>query len=142
MATPSKPDGTDKVNDAVRLVRDAEARHRKKFGPWRDDPWPRAERVALFLDFENLALGATTSLPDHTEPIPDRAVTWLCRAYGADIRMAVDAMETLITHPAVEAFILVTGDSDFSPLVTKLREFAGRQGVGAEESRLDFFSRA
>ncbi|ALG14545.1 hypothetical protein AOZ06_39535 [Kibdelosporangium phytohabitans] len=145
------------------------------FGKWRDDPRARADQIGLFLDFENLVLGATASLPDRAEPIPDRAVTWLCRAYGAattrrayadwadtrfgryqavlerngvdlvqighgparkngaDIRMTVDAMETLITHPTVEAFVLVTGDSDFSPLVTKLREFGKHViGVGAE----------
>ncbi|HWR45998.1 MAG TPA: NYN domain-containing protein [Pseudonocardiaceae bacterium] len=141
----------------------------------REDPWPRAEQVALFLDFENLVLGATGSLPGRAEPVPAKALTWLCRAYGnasirrayadwadarfgryqealerngvdqlqlsrgpsrknaADIRMAVDAMETLITHPAVGAFVLVTGDSDFSPLVSRLREFGKHViGVGAE----------
>ena len=36
---------------------------------------------------------------------------------AADIRMAVDAMEVLITHPDVDVFILVTSDSDYSPLV-------------------------
>jgi hypothetical protein len=55
------------------------------------------------------------------------------RKNAADIRMAVDAMETLITHPAVGAFVLVTGDSDFSPLVSRLREFGKHViGVGAE----------
>lgn len=33
----------------------------------------------------------------------------------ADIRLAIDAMETLITHPVVDGFVLVSGDSDFSP---------------------------
>lgn len=55
------------------------------------------------------------------------------RKNGADIRMAVDAMETLIVHPEVEAFVLVSGDSDFSALVSKLREFGKHViGVGAE----------
>ena len=48
---------------------------------------------------------------------------------AADIRMAVDAMEVLITHPDVDVFILVTGDSDYSPLVHRLREF-GKHVVG------------
>jgi hypothetical protein len=55
------------------------------------------------------------------------------RKNSADIRMAVDAMEALIIHPTVEAFVLVSGDSDFSPLVSKLREFGKHViGVGAE----------
>lgn len=57
------------------------------------------------------------------------------RKNGADIRMAVEAMETLIVHPSVDAFVLVSGDSDFSPLVSKLREFGKSViGVGAETS--------
>ncbi len=48
---------------------------------------------------------------------------------AADIRMAVDAMEVLITHPDVDVFVLVTGDSDYSPLVHRLREF-GKHVVG------------
>ncbi|WP_410597807.1 NYN domain-containing protein [Amycolatopsis sp. lyj-23] len=55
------------------------------------------------------------------------------RKNGADIRMAVDAMETLLIHPSVDAFVLVSGDSDFSPLVAKLREHGKHViGVGAE----------
>jgi uncharacterized LabA/DUF88 family protein len=55
------------------------------------------------------------------------------RKNGVDIRMTVDAMETLIIHPAVEAFVLVSGDSDFSALVAKLREHGKHViGVGAE----------
>jgi hypothetical protein len=44
-------------------------------------------------------------------------------------------MELFIVHPSVEAFVLVSGDSDFSPLVAKLREFGKHViGVGAETS--------
>lgn len=132
-------------------------------------------QVALFVDFENLVLGAGRGLPGHAaDPVPTAALTWLCRGYGnasirrayadwgqhqfgryqealatngvdlvqiarfgaahknaADVRMAVDAMEPLITHPAVA--VLVTGDSDFSPLVHRLREFGKHVvGVGTE----------
>ena len=42
-------------------------------------------------------------------------------------------MEMLINHPDIGAFVLVTGDSDFTPLVAKLREFGKHVvGVGAE----------
>jgi hypothetical protein len=52
---------------------------------------------------------------------------------AADIRMAVDAMESLITHPDVGVFILVTGDSDYSPLAARLREHGKHVvGVGTE----------
>lgn len=138
---------------------------------------PPPSQVALFVDFENLVLGAGRGLPGHAaDPVPTAALTWLCRGYGnasirrayadwgqyqfgryqealatngvdlvqiarfgaahknaADVRMAVDAMETLITHPAVAVFVLVTGDSDFSPLVHRLREFGKHVvGVGTE----------
>lgn len=55
------------------------------------------------------------------------------RKNAADIRMAVDAMETLITHPGVSVFVLVAGDGDYSPLVQRLREFGKHVvGVGTE----------
>ncbi len=52
---------------------------------------------------------------------------------AADIRMAVDAMETLIVHPEISVFVLVSGDGDYSPLVQRLRE-VGKWvvGVGTE----------
>src|SRR5690606_23811067 len=42
----------------------------------------------------------------------------------ADIRMAIDAMETAITRPQIQTFVIVSGDSDFGPLVSKLREYS------------------
>lgn len=42
----------------------------------------------------------------------------------ADIRMALDAMETAITRPQIQTFVIVSGDSDFGPLVVKLREYS------------------
>lgn len=47
----------------------------------------------------------------------------------ADIRMAIDALETAITRTQVHTFVLVSGDSDFSPLAAKLREY-GRYTLG------------
>src|ERR1700726_4451319 len=129
-------------------------------------------QVAVFVDFENLVLGAVKELPDQANPAPYEAITRLCRGYGtasvrrayadwanprfgshqedlamngvdllqvarvgiqnknaAAIRMAVDAMETLIVHPDVSVFVLVAGDGDYSPLVQRLREF-GKWVVG------------
>lgn len=42
----------------------------------------------------------------------------------ADIRMAIDAIETAITRPQIQTFVIVSGDSDFGPLVSKLREYS------------------
>jgi hypothetical protein len=133
-------------------------------------------QVAVFVDFENLVLGAVKELPEQANPAPYEALTRLCRGYGnasvrrayadwanprfgshqddlamngvdliqvarvgiqnknaADIRMAVDAMETLIVHPDVSVFVLVSGDGDYSPLVQRLREFGKWVvGVGTE----------
>lgn len=47
----------------------------------------------------------------------------------ADIRLALDAMETAITRPQIQTFVIVSGDSDFGPLVSKLREY-GRYTLG------------
>jgi uncharacterized protein (TIGR00288 family) len=41
---------------------------------------------------------------------------------SADIRMVVDALDLCYTKPHVDAFVILSGDSDFSPLVSKLRE--------------------
>ena len=41
---------------------------------------------------------------------------------SADIRMVVDALDLCYTKSHVDAFVIVSGDSDFSPLVSKLRE--------------------
>ncbi len=130
------------------------------------------DQVAVFIDLENLALGAGEDLPGQADPIPYKALELLCRDYGntsirrayadwsrpefakyqhnlaqngitliqvtrfgaqqknaADILMAVDAMEVLITHPDVGTFLLVAGDGDYSPLVQRLREF-GKWVVG------------
>ncbi len=47
----------------------------------------------------------------------------------ADIRMAIDAFEIALTRQQINTFVIVSGDSDFSPLVAKLREY-GRYTLG------------
>jgi hypothetical protein len=42
---------------------------------------------------------------------------------GGDINLALDALEMAFTHPHVNAFAIVSGDSDFIPLVNKLKEY-------------------
>jgi len=57
---------------------------------------------------------------------------------SADIRMVVDALDLCYTKSHVDTFVLITGDSDFSPLVSKLRENAKLViGVGVKNSSSD-----
>src|SRR6478736_8102278 len=133
------------------------------------------ERIALFLDYENLAIGAREALGRGDfdfRPIADalaergRVVVrrayadWsnfeadrrmltrhqielieipqrmgLVRKNAADIKMAVDAVELCFERDYITTFVLGTGDSDFTPLVHKLRELNRRViGVGIEAS--------
>jgi len=60
---------------------------------------------------------------------------------SADIRMVVDALDLCYTKPHVETFVIVSGDSDFSPLVAKLRENnKGVIGVGVKNSTSDLLT--
>ncbi|GAY12978.1 NYN domain-containing protein [Pseudonocardia sp. N23] len=133
------------------------------------------ERIALFLDYENLAIGAREGLgvsPFDFGPIADalaergRVVSrrayadWsyfdedrrlLARAQvelieipqklggsrknAADIKLAVDAIELAYERGFVTTFAIGTGDSDFTPLVHKLREMDKRViGIGVQSS--------
>jgi uncharacterized protein (TIGR00288 family) len=57
---------------------------------------------------------------------------------SADIRMVVDALDLCYTKSHVRTFVLITGDSDFSPLVSKLRENdKDAIGVGVKNSTSD-----
>ncbi|MFN9156048.1 MAG: NYN domain-containing protein [bacterium] len=57
---------------------------------------------------------------------------------SADIRMVVDALDLCYTKAHLDTFVLLTGDSDFSPLVAKLRENAKTViGVGVKQSTSD-----
>ena len=64
--------------------------------------------------------------------IPDRAFTG---KNSADIRLAVDAVEMCLTREHIDTFAILSGDSDFSPLVSKLKEFGKTViGVGMKDS--------
>ncbi|WP_033338592.1 PIN domain-containing protein [Catenuloplanes japonicus] len=132
------------------------------------------ERIALFLDYENLAIGARDNLGTGFElrPVADalaeRGRVVVRRAYAdwsyfdedrrmltrshvelidipqrmgasrknaADIKMVVDALELAFERDYISTFVLCTGDSDFTPLVHKLRELNKRViGVGVQRS--------
>ena len=132
------------------------------------------ERIALFLDYENLAIGARDNLGGKFDfkPIADalaeRGRVVARRAYAdwsyfdddrrmltrshvelieipqrmggarknaADIKLAVDAIEMGFEREYLTTFVICTGDSDFTPLVHKLREMNKRViGVGVKGS--------
>lgn len=59
---------------------------------------------------------------------------------SADIRMVVDALDLCYTKPHIDTFVIISGDSDFSPLVSKLRENSKDVvGVGVKQSTSDLF---
>src|SRR5881409_4344466 len=59
---------------------------------------------------------------------------------SADIRMVVDALDLCYTKEHVDTFVIISGDSDFSPLVSKLRENDKTViGVGVKKSTSDLF---
>ena len=59
---------------------------------------------------------------------------------SADIRMVVDALDLCYTKSHVDSFVIISGDSDFSPLVSKLRENNKTViGVGVKQSTSDLF---
>src|SRR5512136_1003532 len=129
--------------------------------------------LAVFIDFENLALGfkgkkdkrfdiqkvlerlvekgkiivkkAYADWADYAEykkplheaaieliEIPKRAMTG---KNSADIRLCVDAIDLCYSKEHIDTFVIVSGDSDFSPLVSKLKENGKRViGLGMKES--------
>lgn len=58
--------------------------------------------------------------------IPKRSMTG---KNSADIRLCVDAMDLCYSKPHIDSFVIVSGDSDFSPLVSKLKE-NGKRVIG------------
>lgn len=59
---------------------------------------------------------------------------------SADIRMVVDALDLCYTKTHIDTFVILSGDSDFSPLVAKLRENARTVvGIGVKNSSSDLF---
>ncbi|MBM4305737.1 MAG: NYN domain-containing protein [Deltaproteobacteria bacterium] len=129
--------------------------------------------LAVFIDFENLALGfkgkkdkrfdiqkvlerlvekgkiivkkAYADWADYAEykkplheaaieliEIPKRVMTG---KNSADIRLCVDAIDLCYSKEHIDTFVIVSGDSDFSPLVSKLKENGKRAiGLGMKES--------
>ena len=132
--------------------------------------------LAVFCDFENVALGVRDANIDRFDimPVLERLLVKgsivVKKAYcdwdryknfkktmheasfemieipharqsgknSADIRMVVDALDLCYTKSHVDTFVIVSGDSDFSPLVSKLRENAKTViGVGVRQSTSD-----
>jgi uncharacterized protein (TIGR00288 family) len=137
---------------------------------------PETVSMAMFCDFENVALGVRDAKYEKFDikPVLERLLLKgsivLKKAYcdwerykgfkaamheanfelieiphvrqsgknSADIRMVVDALDLCYTKSHVDTFVIVSGDSDFSPLVSKLRENAKYViGVGVKHSTSD-----
>jgi uncharacterized protein (TIGR00288 family) len=77
-----------------------------------------------------------------TEPVQMFALNYKGKN-GADIRVAIDAMDVALRQPDITHVALVSGDSDFTPLVMKLREF-GRFviGVGVRSTTSQYLAKA
>ena len=83
--------------------------------------------------------------PQYIVPLAESSVDLIfAPAYGSskknatDIRLAIDALELVFTRPEIGTFILLSGDSDFSSLVLKLKEYGKYVvGVGIRESASD-----
>ena len=137
---------------------------------------PEITNIAIFCDFENVALGVSESkyskfdigavldrlllkgsivvkkaycdwerYKSHKGAMHEAAFEMIeiphVRMSGknsADIRLVVDALDFCHTKPHVDTFVIISGDSDFSPLVSKLRENAKTViGVGVKNSTSD-----
>src|SRR5437762_11275433 len=83
--------------------------------------------------------------PQYIVPLSESSIDLIfAPAYGSakknatDIRLAIDALELVFTRPEIGTFILLSGDSDFSSLVIKLKEYGKYViGVGIRESSSD-----
>src|SRR5688500_964636 len=83
--------------------------------------------------------------PQYIVPLAESSIDMIMApAYGSskknatDIRLAVDAMELVFTRPEIGTYIVLSGDSDFASLVTKLKEYGKYViGVGIRESSSD-----
>ncbi len=83
--------------------------------------------------------------PQYIVPLSEASIDLIfAPAYGSskknatDIRMAIDGMELVFIRPEIGTFILLTGDSDFSSLVLKLKEYGKYViGIGIQESSSD-----
>src|SRR5687768_2254398 len=83
--------------------------------------------------------------PQYIVPLAESSIDMIMApAYGSskknatDIRLAIDALELVFTRPEIGTFILLSGDSDFSSLVLKLKEYGKYViGVGIRESSSD-----
>src|SRR5438045_3118661 len=90
--------------------------------------------MAVFLDLENIAIGA------HEAQFPAFDVRKVIERLLLKGQIVVDALDLCYTKSHVDTFVILSGDSDFSPLVSKLRENAKTViGVGVKKSTSDLF---
>jgi uncharacterized protein (TIGR00288 family) len=83
--------------------------------------------------------------PQYIVPLTESSIDLIfAPAYGSskknatDIRLAIDALELVFTRPEIGTFVLLSGDSDFSSMVIKLKEYGKYViGIGIRESSSD-----
>ena len=83
--------------------------------------------------------------PQYIVPLSEASIDLIfAPAYGSskknatDIRLAIDALELVFTRPEIGTFVLLSGDSDFSSMVIKLKEYGKYViGIGIRESSSD-----
>jgi uncharacterized protein (TIGR00288 family) len=140
------------------------------------------QKIAVFIDFENISLSAANHFGEFDlglllKAIQQRGRITLRRAYGdwsrlikyrdalrenavelvqlysynvqqggknrADIRLVIDVMESLFMLDYIDTIVIVSGDSDFSSLMSKAREYGKYTiGVGVQASTSDLLIKA
>jgi len=76
-----------------------------------------------YSDWQRAAGGHSRGLTQHAIKMVQRNLTPGGDKNGADINLALDALEMAFTHPHINAFVIVGGDSDFISLVEKLKQY-------------------
>jgi uncharacterized protein (TIGR00288 family) len=140
----------------------------------------QTSKIAVFIDFENVAIGADKQFDDFDlglilKAVQRRGRVTIKRAYGdwsrlsryretlrenavelvqlysspqhgknrADIRLVIDVMECMFNLEYIDIIVIVSGDSDFSPLMSRSREYGKYTiGVGVKASTSETLTKA
>jgi uncharacterized protein (TIGR00288 family) len=161
-AVPSQAPRVSRAGESYVIPADHESTGREIIisVPDRQRPQPEERKIAMFCDFENIALGVRDSdiakldiglilerllekgkiivkkayadwerYNDYKRPFHEAAIELIdipqkfySGKNSADIKMVVDAMDLSYSKEHLDTFVILSGDSDFSPLVSKLKE--------------------
>jgi uncharacterized protein (TIGR00288 family) len=114
-----------RILDAIRLAADGRITIKRAYADW-----------GVFRDYRS------DLLDNSTEPVQAFSLTYKGKN-GTDIRLAIDVMDVVLRQEDITHVALASGDSDFTPLVTKLREY-GRTviGVGVRSNTSTYLAKA